>query len=478
MKKHTLWTIFSLLVVAVLLVACGGGEPAEEEPAEEPVAEEPMEEEPVEEEPIEEPVETEEPMEEEPMMDLSGTEVLFWHVWGSGSQAEQIDAIVADFNANNEYGITVVHQAQGGYSDTENAMNAAIQSGDVPALIVGYTNVLANWENAGVMLDLTDLAFGEDYGLSADEVAAMYPGTLAGGVTPTGAQIGWPVSQSINTIFYNVTWAQELGFDSAPTNYAEFKEQACAAAEANNTDDNAENDGTGGLVLYPSASNVSSWIFAAGGSMEAEDGSYNFNNDEVVGALTFLKDLQDSGCTITTPSYPNPEFAGRLALFAESSSAGTPFQEAAFADIGSEDVWTLIPHMGPEGGQAVNGFGQYIGVVNTTPEANVAAWLFLRYLTYPETQAEWNMASGYFPTQSTTEPLLADFVAGNEHTATGLSLAYLAQYEPARASWTSLRRAAQDAYFAALAADSADDIPGIMDELNATAAEIVAETEG
>ncbi len=42
-----------------------------------------------------------------------------------------------------------------------------------------------------------------------------------------------PISQSANVIFYNSQWAKELGFANPPTNYAEFKEQACAATAAN-----------------------------------------------------------------------------------------------------------------------------------------------------------------------------------------------------------------------------------------------------
>lgn len=70
MKRTLIFTLFALLL-AVALVACGGG--AEEPPVEEPVAEEPTAEEPAAEEPTaEEPMEevTEEPMEEateEPM---------------------------------------------------------------------------------------------------------------------------------------------------------------------------------------------------------------------------------------------------------------------------------------------------------------------------------------------------------------------------------------------------------------------------
>ncbi len=57
--------------------------------------------------------------------------------------------------------------------------------------------------------------------------------------------------QSAQVMFYNNTWASELGFDAAPQTADEFKEQACAAAAANDADDTPDNDGTGGLCLLP-----------------------------------------------------------------------------------------------------------------------------------------------------------------------------------------------------------------------------------
>ncbi len=84
MKFKKMFVVLGLLVIAAMVLsACGGGNaPANDTPAEEPMnepANEPAEE-PAE-EPMEEPAE--EPM-EEPMMDLSGVTVTFWHVYGEG----------------------------------------------------------------------------------------------------------------------------------------------------------------------------------------------------------------------------------------------------------------------------------------------------------------------------------------------------------------------------------------------------------
>ncbi len=227
------------------------------------------------------------------------------------------------------------------------------------------------------------------WGLTDAEKADFYTGAFDGGTIADGSRIGYPISQSANVLFYNSGWAKELGFDSAPTTPEEFKAQACAAADANNKDASPDNDGTGGFVMYNGASNVASWIFAYGGSfLNAAGDGYDFSNDTVKAVAEFRKDLWDSGCAFATESYPNPEFASRKAMFVASSTAGIPYQESAFDAEGAiKDEWSIIPFVGPNGGKAVNAFGQYVAVVNTTPEQTLASWLFLKYLTSPETQA-------------------------------------------------------------------------------------------
>jgi multiple sugar transport system substrate-binding protein len=411
-------------------------------------------------------------------IDPSGQTVTFWHVWGTGGPADGMKAIVDNFNATNEYGITVNAVEQGNYSDLEDAMNAAIQSGDVPSIVTGYTNALANWYQVNAIVDLNPYVDDPMWGLTDAEKADFYPGAFAGGVVADGARIGYPISQSANVLFYNNGWAKELGFDSAPTTSEEFKAQACAAAEANNSDDNPDNDGTGGFVMYNGASNVASWIFAFGGSFlnDAGDG-YNFSNDNVEAVAQFRKDLWDSGCAFATESYPNPEFATRKALFTASSTAGIPYQVSAFdAEDAIKDEWSIVPFVGPDGGQAVNAFGQFVSVVNTTPEQMLASWLFLKYLTSPETQATWIEASAYYPTRMSTVDLLSDYASQDQYWNEGLNLVQYGQAEPSLASWTSVRREVQTTFDTITQSDPGQ-IPDLLSQLDDTAAQAVQETQ-
>ncbi len=489
-KKKIFILVVSILTISMILAACApAATPTEsaaaptEAPAEpteapaEPTAA-PVEPTEAPAEPTEAPPEpTEEPAPAGP--DPSGQTVTFWHVWGTGTPNEGLLAIVDQFNATNEWGITVDALDQGNYSDVEDAMNVSIQSGDVPNLVVAYSNALANWWQVDVLADLDSLIYDPSYGLTEEEIADFYEAAFMGPVMADGSRVGFPLSLSGNVMFYNVTWAQELGFENPPANTAEFIEQACAATAANNADDNPDNDGTGGLVMYVGASNVASWAYAFGDDMLADDGSgYAFDTPEMQGVAAFLKELWDQGCAFETESYPNPEFATRKALFTMSSTVGIPYQTSAFEaeDAFTDDQWIFIPFMGPDGQQAVNAFSQTIGLVNTTPEQNLAAWLFLKYLADPETQATWINASAYYPTRKSVSPLLADYSAQNPQWETGLQLLSVGQSEPARASWTTVRREVQNTFSAILQSDP-DQIEPLLIELDAVAAEAVAELD-
>ncbi len=419
---------------------------------------------------------TEEAPPEDLAVDPTGQSIVFWHAMSSGANLEGIEQLVEEFNSTNEWDITVEQIAQGNQGELETAVNGAITTGELPNLTMGFANGLALWHSLGVIAPLNDYLADPNFGLSQAELDAIYPGPYSSGTLADGTQVGIPMHQSAQVLFYNHTWAQELGFDAPPATSAEFRDQACAAAAANNEDDNADNDGTGGFVYFPDASVVSAFVWAFGGDIVNEAGdAYDLNNQAVTDVAVFFKDLVDSGCTLSTPSFPNPEFAGRLALFASSSTAGIPFQVTAMEEAGNADEWGTIPFPGPDGTQVVNAFGQMIGVVQTNPEADLASWIFLRWLTSPESQSKWVATTGYFPSQTTTDVGTRpedDALWGGAQ-----ELLPLGQAEPNIPAHGAVRGAIRDAFFAILEAPDEAGVSAVLDDLNDTAAELVAEIQ-
>lgn len=415
---------------------------------------------------------------ENPFPELDGVQVTFWHIWGGGRRGDGLIAIIDEFNASNPWRISVRAEDMGFYPDIEDEILVASQEGGLPDLVLGYANALASWHAMGLVTDLNQYIQDPDAGLSTEVIGDFYPGPFGGGSTPDGEQIGLPISQSIYVLFYNQTWARELGFEVAPQSPQELREQACAAAAANNADADPENDGTGGVVLYAGASYVMPWLYAYGDDGLAEDGTaYDFTTPETVAVAQMWKILWDEGCAFGTDSYPNAEFANRQALFVMSSSAGLPNQLDAFEAAGNTDEWQFISFPGPENRQAVNAAPQYVAVVDSDPIQERAAWLFLRHFTSPEVQAQWVAASDYYPVRIGTENFLKEYAADQEHWLTGLKLLAIGQSEPAMASWGAVRRAIQDA-FDAILLGSLNEVPTILEQLDNTAAELMAEIGG
>jgi multiple sugar transport system substrate-binding protein/sn-glycerol 3-phosphate transport system substrate-binding protein len=276
----------------------------------------------------------------------------------------------------------------------------------------------------------------------------------------------------MEVLFYNQTWLEELGFSGPPTTPEEFREMACAGAEANG-------DGTGGYILRDDASAVASWTYAFGGDVLNEDQSgYVYNSQATVDAMTFLKQLYDDGCAyFFTEGFPNTEFANRRAVFAQGSSSGIPFYAGDIATVSEEqgrdpDVWGVvaIPHTTAEPVQNI--YGGDVMITNTTPEQQLAAWIFVKWFTSPAVQAEWVRISGYFPTRSSTQDLITDYREENPQWAQAADMLPFSYYEPQLISYQSVRDAATAAFNEIM---QGADVQETLDELTETANELQAE---
>jgi multiple sugar transport system substrate-binding protein/sn-glycerol 3-phosphate transport system substrate-binding protein len=471
MKTRKLLLLVTMLIIAsFVLSACGGAatpEPEVEQPVEPEV------------EPTEEPVDEGPcaPATDGPLagVDPRGQTVIWWHQHDEENRQEYFDTILADFNATNECGITVEHLHQGGYNDIRDKMNAGLATGELPGLVVGYQNDQAFYALADGLADMNLYIDDPTWGLTAEEKNDFYASFLEQGVHPAygGARLGFPPNRSMEGIYYNITWMKELGFDgSPPETPEEFREIACAAAEANG-------DGTGGFILRDDASAVAAWTFAFGGDVLTEDGTgYVYNGQATIDAMTFLKGMMDDGCAfLFTEGYPNPEFAARRAIFTMGSSSGMPYYAGDVATVAEEtgsepDEWNFgaVPHNTADPVQNI--YGADVMIPSTTPEMQLAAWLFVKYYTSPEIQSGWVRASNYFPTRASTAELLGDYLSENPIWASAVELLPYGYYEPQLISYQGVRDSAEQAFNEIM---QGADIQETLDNLTTEANDLQAE---
>lgn len=486
MRKQTVWLLTLLLVATLALAACPApaATPAAEAPAAAVEAPAAVEGPAAVEAPVAEAVATEAPMAEAPMGDMamdwesvdpSGQTVVFWHQH-TRERETALNEIVADFNATNEYGITVEAGYQGSYTDVFNKMLAVMNTNDVPNLVVAYQNQAATYQLGDSLVDMNGLVNSPKWGLTADEQADFFPSFFGSDVFPIfgGQRLGLAPNRSMEMLYYNMDWLAELGYDAPPTTPAEFKEMACKATEQPFS--KRVGDISMGYELSTDTSRFVSFTFAFGDDIfDYATEQFALNSPGAVEAMTFLQEMFAEGCaTLVAEAYGDQtDFGNGALLFTIGSSSGLPFYQGV-VDEGAQFDWsvTAIPHTTAD--PVMNVYGASASIPKTTPEAELAAWLFTKYYTSPDIQTKWGLASNYFPVRQSavnSEGIQAAFVA-NPAYKTAFDLLKYGKTEPPVPGYDFVRLEIVSAMAAIV--DGAD-VQSTLDELNVVANEILAD---
>jgi len=381
-------------------------------------------------------------------IDPRGQTVTWWHTYSAAREAG-LQAMLDAFNAANPCGITVVGEGQGSALHTR--MNDAIVTGELPGLAVGDQHDQAVYALAHALADLDTYLTDATWGIPPADRDDFFPTLLAQGVHPAfeGRRLGFPLARSVEVLFYNQTWIETLRHSGPLTTTAAFKTLTCAVAQARD----AAETGASGYVLRDEASALAAWAAAFGGVspaggavLDADGDGYAYNTPSVVAAMTYLKDLYDEGCiTSTITGAPSAHFAARRALFVVGSSADIPIYQRAMEAAENEDVWgvTTLPYSGTVPAPIVHGSDFVIPATN--PEMQLAAWIFLKWFTAPEQQAQWVRASGDFPTRASVAAQVDDEPFAPQWLQ-ALSLLPYGVYEPQLISYPSARDTVQQTF--------------------------------
>ncbi len=400
-------------------------------------------------------------------IDPAGQTVVYWHQH-TGARVAILDAQVARFNAENPWGITVEATNQGGYSDIYRKMLAGLVSGELPNLVVAFQGQAATYQLDGGLVDVSRFLDDPQWGYAAAELADFFPGVLEQDRSPQFDQrLGFPLSRSMEMLYVNLDGLHALGYTEPPTTWIEFREMACAwsASGANRV----------GFTLHTDDSFLAAAVFALGGDIfdYAQD-AYVYDSPQAVYVLELLQDMLVEGCVnrLTEANSDRLDFARQVNLFYFASSAAVPFVEAAVTEAGLPDFdWTVaaVPYadLGADGPtQKLNGAS--VSIVRATPEAELASWLFLRWLAEPRQQAEWAAASDFFPVRASAAEALADTLAANPRYAAAFALLDSTRMVPPLAGYDAVRELVeQDGVLPIFdGAPVQATLAGVMDEAN------------
>ena len=424
---------------------------------------------------------TEAPTAEDPWANVTpAKEIVWWHQHTGEARENAINQIISDFNSTNEWGITVTAEYAGSYNDIFQKMLPILNTPEVPDVVVGYQNQIATYQLANAMFDMNELINHPVYGLTPEEQADFFPGFFQQDVYPLfgNQRLGLAPNRSMEVMYYNMDWLRELGYDAPPTTPEEFKEMACKATQ---TPFSGATEGAAdpiGYELSIDTSRFASWTFAFGGDMyDYTNNQFTLNSDAAVEAWTFVQSLFADGCAkLVTEDYGDQtDFGNGTLLFSIGSSSGLPYYKDAVEADGTGFDWSVgaLPHTTPDPVQNI--YGASVSIPKSTPERELAAWLFIRYYTSPEVNALWAKASGYFPVRQSVAAQFQDVFEADPVYKAAFDLLPYGKFEPPVPGYDFVREDVINLVMANIVDDPTADVKALLDEANAQANQILEE---
>lgn len=426
--------IISLLfIVSIAIAACGANETATVTP--EPIEETPA----VESSPTQTPaVETASRLEVDEEA-LNGVEVIVWTPW-YGTEQSLFETFAREFNESNQWGIKITAQSQINFTNLYETVTASLPTAEKPDLVIALPEHAQEWYADGVSPDMTPYTNDPLYGINTQDIPAVFwDQDMAGDI-----RVAIPAQRTANVLLWNQSWAKELGFNSAPANSADFQKQSCGAHESLRTDEFVENDALGGWIVNTEGMTALSWMQAFDGGV-LEEGNYRFLSPKNIEAFTFLRNLSEESCTWVSTGDPITSFAKREALFITTNLQDLPLVARAFVGAENRDEWVVLPFPNGENGVLAM-YGSSYALLNSSPEEQLASWLFVRWLLDNEQDARWVEATHLFPLRDSTLSLLGDYEMTHPQWKQAVDLIPQGRMQPQLSSWRTVKVVLADGF--------------------------------
>lgn len=385
---------------------------------------------------------------------MKGTELVLWHALYNKPK-ETLDELIARFNEENPYGIHIRAEYSNTQDELDERLIAANTTGSIPSLVISDDAHLKWLYSEGMpLMPLQSYQNSTRVGFDSKSVSPILSGVITR-ETWNDELFALPLWLNPSLLFYNQTWAVELGYDQTPDSYSILGEQLCAAAKAVNSDANVDNDGTGGWIVNSSESAVMSWLFNFYGKEIDYEQFFAGNGDEIfTPAAEWLRSLQEKGCVWTSRlSEPYDYFANRYTLLYSGTFADIPRQETAFTETSccGEDLWDVIPYISKtENGKPrdpiILSSAVAAAMLSTDDIQQFAAWHFLTWLLQDEYAASLAIAANAWPSQESDQITSLMKESADPRITRTLGLRQFVNTEPVNADWLMDRYVLSDGF--------------------------------
>lgn len=329
-------------------------------------------------------------------------EIEYWHR-SSGAAAEGWAALAERFNTEFDGQIRVTQIPQGDIQELNQKVRAAAAGGGLPAALMADDYDVTQYAANEIIVPLDDFIADPEHGFTQEELDAFLPEQINRHKLAIydDQTMALPQAFSAFTTWWNVDALANAGFDAPPATWPEFPEHARAVGAAN--------PGMAAWILGGAGDRFISVLKTYGVEWLSDDRTTsNFDRPEALEIMTWWKELYDEGLlAITTESASELFIAGESAYFMDSS--------ANIRGISEITEFAFDAGMPPQGPNSTEPRTETYGPVNvipaTTPEQQLAGWIWLKWLTSPEPLAQWVTVTSYFPSVPSVadDPVAAEF---------------------------------------------------------------------
>ena len=306
------------------------------------------------------------------------TTITFWHAM-NGAQEEALTKLTDDFMADNPT-IKVELQNQSSYGDLQAKINSTLPSpNDLPTISQAYPGWLWNAAEDEMLVDLKPYIDDETIGWQ-DQEAIRQP--LLDGAKIDGTQYGIPFNKSTEMLFYNADMLNEYDVE-VPTTMEELKEASQKIYE--------ESDGKVVGAGFDSLNNYYTIGMENKGVEFGED--LDLESDESKEVINYYFEGIKEGYFRVAGSdqYLSTPFANEQVAMFVGSTAGEGY---VAKDAEGKYEYGTAPR--PEAINIQQGTDVYM-FDSASSEERTAAFLYLKYLSAPDSQLEWAVQTGYMP---------------------------------------------------------------------------------
>jgi ABC-type glycerol-3-phosphate transport system substrate-binding protein len=333
-------------------------------------------------------------------------EIDFWHIQAT-IYGEAVHEIVEQFNEEYEGKIKVNETFQGMYDELNKKIGASLAGGGLPNVSMAYESDTLEYMKADQVKELDEFISSEKYGYTEEGLSDINEGVLARQQIPQydGKTMSWIHGNSSMGTYYNKDILSEAGIDKPAETWKEFEQQAL---------DIYEKTGVPALAVNPNGlgGNFGIWLRTYGIEPLALDGSMvDYGNEHAVELLGIIKNLVDKGAIYyaedTEQEFTNGRAAMEISTTARSSTKIELIQDTIDWGI------ALIPQ-GDLNKKSTGLWGGNHIMFKSTPEKELASWVFMKYFASAKAQAIYASKTGYFPAVKSaldTELLSENFAA-------------------------------------------------------------------